>query len=56
MRTKSIGLMIAISLCLANCGPEGQGRSGSRRGGSGSRLTSRHQPPYALMYEDNPDP
>ena len=23
MRTKSIGLMIAISLCLANCGPEG---------------------------------
>jgi hypothetical protein len=30
------------------------GRCEGRRGGSA--LTSRHQLPYALMYEDNPDP
>ncbi len=44
MRTKSIGLMIAISPLL--------GKLRQRE----PRLTSRHQPPYALMYEDNPDP
>ncbi len=37
MRTKSIGLMIAISLCLANCGPEGpKGEVGPVAGAAGA--------------------